>query len=227
MSKLALNQLLRAAAQSQGRFLARSQVRIPQCVALIPSRPWSSSRILRASSPNPSISLDPVTEKAQHWFEEGGKRWNAGDVAGALEAYEKSCWSKGTADAYFNVGNCNYALGKFEKAITGWERSLSLDPHRADAHVNLANTYALHLKDIDRATTHYEAAIRIQPKDGEIHFNYAVVLDSMGHLEKAIEHYNKAVESGIERANQNLRNAVAKVKSKGKAKEEGKGGDKE
>ena len=42
-------------------------------------------------------------------------------------------------------------------------------------------------------------------------FNYAVVLEVCGKLKEAKEQYEKAVDLGIERANQNLRNVNAKL----------------
>ncbi|KAI9201868.1 uncharacterized protein BJ171DRAFT_196850 [Polychytrium aggregatum] len=154
---------------------------------------------------------DPMAEKAQEWFEHGHKLWNEGDCAGALEAYEKSVFSKPTGDGYYNVANCYYSLGKHEKAISAWKRSLEMSP-RADAHVNLANVFALVMKDADQAVFHYKEALLIEPLDGEIHYNYAVVLDSLGRITEAIEEYQLAQRAGID-ASKNLRNAQAKLKA--------------
>lgn len=98
--------------------------------------------------------------------------------------------------------------------MKAWKKSLELSPDRADAHVNLANVHALRLKDPETAISHYEAALRIEPNDGEIHYNFAVVLDSMGKLQKAIEEYRLAVQNGTTVAEKNLRNAMARLMSK-------------
>jgi tetratricopeptide (TPR) repeat protein len=86
--------------------------------------------------------------------------------------------------------------------------------------VNLGNVYALNLGDFDKAFSHYEAALRLNPEDGQTHYNYACVLDSRSELERAIEHYQLARKNGIEMAEKNLRNAMAKLI--GKTSEESK-----
>ncbi|KAJ1551646.1 hypothetical protein HK096_005919 [Nowakowskiella sp. JEL0078] len=163
-----------------------------------------------------SVSNDPISETAEEWFEEGIKKWNENDLMGALESYEKSIFTKPTGEAYYNIGCCYYQLGKHEKAANAWIHSLSLSLNRSDAHVNLANIYALSqsIRNPEKAISHYEAAIRISPEDGEIRYNFAVVLESMDKLEEAIEMYKVAIEKGVEKASVNLRNAVARWGSK-------------
>ncbi|KAJ3145876.1 hypothetical protein HDU86_000603 [Geranomyces michiganensis] len=147
---------------------------------------------------------------AQEWFVKGTEKWNDDDIQGALECFEKSIWTKATGDAYYNIANCQLQLGKYEAAAKSWSKSIELSPDRADAHVNLANVHALVLKDIDTALPLYAQALRLAPTDGDIHFNYAAVLDAKGELEKAIEHYRLAVQHGTAVAEKNLRNALAR-----------------
>ena len=89
-------------------------------------------------------------------------------------------------------------------------KSLELEPKRADAHVNLANVYALTFQDYQKANNHYEKALELTPEDGQLHYNYAAVLDAQSNLERAIEHYQLARKYGIEIAEKNLRNAMAR-----------------
>ncbi|KAJ3278873.1 hypothetical protein HK104_001954 [Borealophlyctis nickersoniae] len=171
------------------------------------------SRLASHSSEPPSTT-DPLAQKAQEWFDEGLELWNKGDIEGALDAYEKSVWTRATGDGYYNIASCQYSLGKHESAIKSWKKSLELSPNRADAHVNIANLTALVLKDADGAVTHYEQALKIEPDDGEIRYNFGVVLDSMGRLEDAAKQYQKAVDLGVTVAEKNLRNAVARIRAK-------------
>ncbi|KAJ3330596.1 hypothetical protein HDU76_005286 [Blyttiomyces sp. JEL0837] len=108
--------------------------------------------------------------------------------------------------------NC---IGEINEAVQSWNKSIELNGANAsDAHVNLANVYALNLKDSEKAVHHYLIAIKLTPKDGEVHYNLGVVLDSMGRLEEALEYYTKAVELGISAAEKNLRNAQARLLGK-------------
>ena len=129
----------------------------------------------------------------------------------ALNSYEKSIHSKPTSDAYYNLANVQYSMGRAEAAIKSWAKSLELDPNLSDAHVNTANVLALQMRQFDRSLSHYEAAIRLQTQDGEIRFNYAAVLESIGRLNESAEAYKQAIKLGVERANQNLRNVQAKI----------------
>ncbi|KAJ3145668.1 hypothetical protein HDU89_006903 [Geranomyces variabilis] len=220
------------AASNSTRFLASALVRrsirapVANAAAVAPlARPTASTRRslplsaafqhfsttsrARASAADPP-SAGSAEALAQEWFVKGTNKWNEDDIQGALECFEKSIWTKATGDAYYNIANCQLQLGKYEAAAKSWSKSIELSPDRADAHVNLANVHALILKDIDTALPLYAEALRLAPTDGDIHFNYAAVLDAKGELEKAIEHYRLAVQHGTAVAEKNLRNALAR-----------------
>ncbi|KAJ3295244.1 hypothetical protein HDU79_009565 [Rhizoclosmatium sp. JEL0117] len=167
-----------------------------------------------ASTPDDSTTLDVKIAKAKEWFEEGTNRWNNNDLEGAKAAYQESAAQHPTSDNYYNLGNCLYNLGKPDEAIDSWLKCILLDPAQLDAHVNLANVYALYMKTPEKALSHYKIATELNPDDGEVQYNYGVVLDSMGKLEEAVEMYEKAVGNGIEQAEKNLRNARAKLSGK-------------
>ncbi|KAI8818948.1 uncharacterized protein EV422DRAFT_126312 [Fimicolochytrium jonesii] len=189
-------------------FTARSLGRasgVRQSTSIQASRALRTQSLCRAS-----FSGNDPSAKAQQLFDQGLQKWNTDDVQGALECYQQSIWTAATGDAYYNIANCYLQLGKHQSAVDAWKKSLELSPGRADAHVNLANVYALILKRHDEALAHYENALNLEPKDGQIHYNFAVVLDSMGNLDKAIEHYKIAVENGTTVAQKNLRNAMAR-----------------
>ncbi|KAJ3117598.1 hypothetical protein HDU96_006196 [Phlyctochytrium bullatum] len=100
-----------------------------------------------------------------------------------------------------------------DDAINAWKKSIEMDPNLVDAHVNLANVLMLTQKQPEAAIEHYKKAILLNPKDGEVQFNYGCALDSLGRLDAAIEQYEQALANGIERAEKNLRNAKAKALS--------------
>ncbi|KAJ3415623.1 hypothetical protein HDV05_004499 [Chytridiales sp. JEL 0842] len=150
-------------------------------------------------------------DKSRKLFEQGLHRWNNGDLEGAKDAYQESIEVMPTADGYYNLGNCLYALEKGEEALSSWQKSIQLDPTLTEAHVNLANLLALSFKKPNEALKHYKAALDLNPSDGQVQYNYGVVLDSMGKLEEAVEMYEGAVRNGIENAQKNLRNAKARL----------------
>ncbi|KAJ3098931.1 hypothetical protein HDU97_003568 [Phlyctochytrium planicorne] len=163
--------------------------------ARIVARPWVSvipiQRVAWASSTSASIT-ERNPAKARESFEKAIKLWNDGDSEAARSAFSE----------------------KYDDALEAWQQSLEMDPNRADAHVNVANVYALMKKQPNEAVEHYRRATALNPTDGEVQFNYGCVLDSMGRLEDAIVQYEDAVKNGITNAEKNLRNAKARLLSK-------------
>ena len=157
----------------------------------------------------PSAKAELKTSKAQIFYNQGIEKWNQDNLIGAKESFLQSIEVFPTSDALFNLGNVLHNLGNSSEAMEYWSKSLKLKP-TADAHLNIANVLALVAKDPKGAYEHYEEALKLSPEDGEINYNYGVVLDAFGELEKAIEQYSIAVSWGIEHAEKNLRNARAR-----------------
>ncbi|WFD44179.1 hypothetical protein MPSI1_002845 [Malassezia psittaci] len=84
----------------------------------------------------------------------------------------------------------------------------------------------------DLALEHLRTAASQSPDDAEIHFNLGAVLEACEELEEAIEAYEKAVQGGIQRAEQNVRNCMAKLMAarlevENQKKQEGASGEKD
>ncbi len=65
----------------------------------------------------------------------------------------------------------------------------------------------------DLAVSHLKTAASITPDDPEIQYNLAAVLEACEQLEEALVAYKRALEGGIQRAEQNIRNCSAKILS--------------
>lgn len=158
--------------------------------------------------------------------------WNNDELELAKKSFENSISQLPTSDAFYNLGNVFHSLGNVDSSIANWKKSLE-QSERADALVNLANVYALSkvcpflrvqcwkcssfsvsdnlpYQDFKSALPYYERALELDQEDGEVHYNYAVVLDNDGQLEKAIEQYQIALSFGIVQAENTLRNARAR-----------------
>jgi tetratricopeptide (TPR) repeat protein len=158
----------------------------------------------------PPASQTNQYAKSQVMLSIGIEKWNDNDLDGAKNAFLASIKLMPSSDAYFNLANVYHNVGEPTKAIENWNKSIELNP-RADAHVNIANVLAVVIKDPKTALRHYRAALDLSQDDAEINYNYGVVLDATGDLEKAIEQYQIAIDAGIEPAKTNLRNARAKL----------------
>ncbi|WFD24613.1 hypothetical protein MEQU1_003316 [Malassezia equina] len=163
------------------------------------------------------VSLnDPTEREAQKLLESGTQKLEVGDMEGAMADYRQSIQVHKNASAYYNLGICQYQ----ERAIKSWKEALTIAPDSPDAHTNLASAYIMskppqgelalyHLKYVSGAN--FRTAAELSPDDGEIQFNLATVLEACEQLEEAIHAYKKAKENGIDRADQNVRNCMAKL----------------
>jgi hypothetical protein len=71
-------------------------------------------------------------------FEDANRKFEAGDFAGAAEAYENLIESEGPRAAlFYNLGNSYQKLGKLGPSILAYERARLLTPRDPDLHANL------------------------------------------------------------------------------------------
>ena len=121
------------------------------------------------------------------------------------------------AQAFFNLGVAFQQSNALSEAIKAWETSLALSlkssGEQADVHTNLSAAYILHpnpaQRDPAKALKHIRRACELDPEDGQAHFNRAAILESQQILDEAEIAYKKALDLGVQRAEQNLRNVSA------------------
>lgn len=73
-------------------------------------------------------------------------------------------------DDSFSEGNNFYKEGKYQEAITSYEKLLKDNEHAATLYYNLGNAY-FKKGALANAILNYERALRIQPSDKDIHTN--------------------------------------------------------
>lgn len=182
------------------RNFSRYQMRIARAI-----RAFTPRRFASAAATSTSI----LKEQAATLFSQGVTKFEQDDIQEAKELFEQALAADpGCENVNFNLGNCSYALKDPEGALEYWQRSAEQRP-RADAHLNMANVYALVEKQLSKALPHYKKAVELEPNDGEIRFNYGVVLEAAARFPEAIEEYQSAKKLGIN-TDKNLRNVLAK-----------------
>ncbi|PWZ03029.1 TPR-like protein [Testicularia cyperi] len=173
-----------------------------------------SQRTYATSTTPASSAVDPADEESQRFLEEGTMHLESGDLEQAKKSYQRSLEIKESASALFNLGVCYYHDRNLDGAIESWKGSLRLSPDSADAHTNLASAYVLSKPSRpDLAVSHLKTAASITPDDPEIQYNLAAVLEACEQLEEALTAYKRALDGGIQRAEQNIRNCSAKLLS--------------
>ncbi len=96
-----------------------------------------------------------------------------------------------SADDWYELA-CDLELSDPVQARDAYRRVVELDPHHAEAHVNLGRL--LHEAGQPAAAeAHYRLALSAQPTDATAAFNLAVALEDLGRIEEAIAAYEQAI----------------------------------
>lgn len=101
----------------------------------------------------------------------------------------------GHPDLWHDLADAYLADSQNAKAEHAYRQLLGLDPHRADARVNLG--LALYRDErIEAATAEFREAIRIAPNFAAAHFNLGLALQALGQLNEAATAYEAAATFG-------------------------------
>jgi tetratricopeptide (TPR) repeat protein len=96
-----------------------------------------------------------------------------------------------TAEEWHEAG-CELEGSSAEQARDAYRRALDLDPHLADAHVNLGRL--LHIAgELGCAEPHYREAVSLDPDDPTPHFNLGVLLEELKRRDEAVHAYRQAI----------------------------------
>jgi tetratricopeptide (TPR) repeat protein len=98
---------------------------------------------------------------------------------------------KSAAD-WFELG-CTLEVGSPKEARDAYRRAIELDPHHADAHVNLGRLLQ-EAGERDAAEAHYRQAIDLAPEHAVAWFNLALLLEWSERLHLAVSAYERAIE---------------------------------
>ncbi len=95
------------------------------------------------------------------------------------------------ADEWYDLGFDLEAVDVAE-ARDAYRRALELDPHHADAHVNLGRLLQ-EGGEAGRAASHYLLALAVRAQDATAWFNLGIALEDMKRRSDAIKAYEQAI----------------------------------
>ena len=96
-------------------------------------------------------------------------------------------------DAWFNLGNLNVRLGRFEEAIEHFKRALALKPDYDLPLINMANAYRQLGRD-DAALAGYEHYLTIDPTNAHVYYQIGEIYVDRGDEARAEQNFRKSLE---------------------------------
>ena len=114
----------------------------------------------------------------------------------AKKSYENSLKIEPDNSTYaYNIGNIYLKEDNYRKAISFYEKAITLDSEFADAYNNLAYSLCELKEDLDKAEKYIKRAIKLNP-DNKIYYldTLGVIYLNQGKIEKAISTYEEALK---------------------------------
>jgi tetratricopeptide (TPR) repeat protein len=96
------------------------------------------------------------------------------------------------AEEWYELG-CELEFSAIDEARDAYRRAVELNPHHADAHVNLGRL--LHEEgECEAAAAHYRIALGIEPEHATASFNLGVALEDLERVDEAVAAYERALQ---------------------------------
>jgi tetratricopeptide (TPR) repeat protein len=110
-----------------------------------------------------------------------------GELESAATLYSQVVESAPEPEAFFNLGNVLYDLGREANAAERYLQAIEADHNFAEAWNNLGNSLVA-LEKLEDAVHAYEMALSLEPDYPEPHCNLVTALDRLGRFEQALAH---------------------------------------
>ncbi len=112
----------------------------------------------------------------------------------AIDSMQKAIAINKDKDSYyFELGALLQRTGEFERAIKNIKYSIELNPMHSNAHNFLGYIYAMEGKSLDKALSHLNKALSIQPKNGFFLDSLSWIYFKKGESGKALRELKKAM----------------------------------
>lgn len=96
-------------------------------------------------------------------------------------------------DAYFNLGNTYYSLGRYAEAEEAYKKVLTIQPDDFQAYNGIGNCQNA-MEKYTAAIESYQASIKLNPSNFNAYNNLGNTYRNMGNYEQALATYQKALE---------------------------------
>ena len=138
----------------------------------------------------PTHQLD---RKLENWFETGLQKAKAGDLEGAIAAWDKVIeYNPQIAQAWHNRGSALAYLDLLEEAIASFDRAIALNGNDYQSWNDRGNAlYNLHRWE--EALNSWEQTVSIKPNHYQAWYNRGLALEKLNLIPEALESYERAL----------------------------------
>lgn len=133
----------------------------------------------------------PVDENisTQELIAKGRSFYLAKDYRHALPYFQKAIEkSPRHAKSWYQVGYCNYKLGRYQEAVQAFQEAVHLKPEDAEGYKGLGLVYAKQRRFQD-AIGAFKQAAQLKPGDAAPHYNLGVIYLRIGDRDGALTQY--------------------------------------
>jgi len=172
------------------RILGRLEAYATGLRLRLPDGSWvePSGQRLMDFSGRPPAEMSPFPAQDEgDWFLRAVEAEESGDLEGAAQMYTRALESSPEPDAFFNLGNVLYDLGREASAAERYLQAIETDHNFAEAWNNLGNSLVA-LGRLEDGIHAYQMALSLEPDYPEPHCNLVTALDRMGRFAEALSH---------------------------------------
>ncbi len=161
--------------------------------------------VLKRVEPTLSVvPAAPALSPAMDLYATGRSRFEAGDVKGAIDAYQQSIkLEAGSAEVFLNLGHAYLKLQKDGDAIKAFKQSLKLNPDQPETQYGLGLA-SFRRGQFAEAVDAFKKAVTLEPRMAKAHYGLTLAYQELGQSQGVIEHYRI-----LERLDKNLARKVA------------------
>ncbi len=128
-----------------------------------------------------------------HYFNKGVSLYNQGEIAKAIQAYQKVIeMDPAYVEAYNNLGIIYQELGDLESALKTYQKVIEINPKYEKGFNNIGILFYLR-EEHEKAEEAFKKALAINSNHIETHINLGTLYKKKGQLDKGIESYQKAL----------------------------------
>ncbi len=144
------------------------------------------------TAPVPATVPTPASvpsSEANDLYLTGRNRFEAGDVKGAIDAYQKSIKLESkSAEVHFNLAYAYLKVEKNNEAVKAFKQSIKLNPEKPEAQYGMGLA-EYRLGRFANAKDAFKQAVFLDPKMAKAHFGLSLAYSELGDTRGVLEQY--------------------------------------